>query len=60
MESRAHFCFVIPIAIIFVPILASIYLTSIIVIVDQARDTLATDMMSFVAKDADLAGLIAK
>jgi len=28
--------------------------------VEQARDTLATDMMSFVAKDADLAGLIAK
>ena len=60
MESRIHVCFVIPIAIIFAPILASIYLTSIIVIVDQARDTLATDMMSFVAKDADLAGLIAK
>ena len=60
MGGRAHICFVIPIAIIFIPILASIYLTSIIVIVDQARDTLATDMMSFVAKDADLAGLIAK
>jgi len=28
--------------------------------VEQARDTLATDMMTFVAKDADLAGLIAK
>jgi len=28
--------------------------------VDQARDSLATDMMSFLAKDAELAGLIAK
>ena len=28
--------------------------------VDQARDLLATDMMTFLAKDAELAGLIAK
>jgi len=28
--------------------------------VDQARDSLATDMMAFLAKDAELAGLIAK
>ena len=52
---------------IFITTLLIIYLTpiikcwsSIIAIVYQARDTLATDMMSFVAKDADLAGLIAK
>ena len=36
------------------------FITSTIAMVHQARDTLATDMMSFVAKDADLAGLIAK
>jgi hypothetical protein len=28
--------------------------------VEQARDTLATDMMSFVARDAELAGLLAR
>ena len=28
--------------------------------VDQARDSLATDMMSFLAKDAELGGLFAK
>ena len=28
--------------------------------VEQARDTLATDMMTFLAKDAELAGMIGK